>query len=141
MIGQITAWIIQQKKHHVSPIPFKGKLSCSLMKHSLFCQCHQVYVYRGSVILLLICICICYIVDTIVLYTNWLSACSHRVAIALQEANIEHERIDIDLYNKPVWFKDVNPNLMVPVLKSEGQYIYESSIINEYLNDRFPEKK
>jgi glutathione S-transferase len=38
-------------------------------------------------------------------------------------------------------YKDVNPELKVPALTTEGSNIAESLVIIEYINDRFPEKK
>ncbi len=43
------------------------------------------------------------------------------------------------MYNKPDWFASVSPYGKVPVLSHEGHTIYESAIINEYLDERFPE--
>lgn len=74
-------------------------------------------------------------------YTSIACPYAHRVATVLKEVDAEYEAVEIDLANKPSWFKDVNPDTKVPALKAGGQVITESQIIAEYLNDRFPEKK
>ncbi len=66
-----------------------------------------------------------------------------RSIIILNHANITHEVINIDLSNKPTWFLDLSPTGKVPVLvtKQGGEInksvIFESNIINEYLNEQF----
>jgi glutathione S-transferase len=37
------------------------------------------------------------------------------------------------------WFVEINPNGQVPVLVHDGRVIVESTVINEYLDDVFPE--
>jgi len=59
--------------------------------------------------------------------------------MVLIEKNLPFELIEIDVYNKPDWFASVSPYGKVPVLSHEGHTIYESAIINEYLDERFPE--
>ena len=59
--------------------------------------------------------------------------------MVLIEKNLPFELIEIDVYNKPDWFASVSPYGKVPVLSHEGRTIYESAIINEYLDERFPE--
>lgn len=64
---------------------------------------------------------------------------AQRTLIALLEKGIEYEHIEIDLRNKPDWFDDVSPYSKVPVLRHGDVTIYESSIVNEYLDEVFPE--
>ncbi len=64
---------------------------------------------------------------------------AQRTLIALLEKGVEHEHIEIDLRNKPDWFGEVSPYSKVPVLRHGEIKVYESSIINEYLEDVFPE--
>jgi len=47
--------------------------------------------------------------------------------------------IEVDLKNKPEDLLARNPYGKVPVLVDDGGVIYESAIINEYLEERFPE--
>ncbi len=58
-----------------------------------------------------------------------------RAAIALTEKGIAFERIDIDLANKPDWFLKISPLGKTPVLLVDGQAIFESAVICEYLED------
>ncbi len=58
-----------------------------------------------------------------------------RAAITLTEKGIPFERIDIDLAHKPDWFLAVSPLGKTPVLLVNGQAIFESAVICEYLED------
>jgi glutathione S-transferase len=64
---------------------------------------------------------------------------AQRSLIALLEKNIAHEHIEIDLRAKPDWFEQVSPYSKVPVLRHGEIRVYESAIINEYLEEVFPE--
>jgi len=75
------------------------------------------------------------------LYTFPLSTHSRKVRIALIEKGLEFERINIDLSKKeqknPQYLK-IHPFGQVPALDDEGFIIYDSTIINEYLEDEYP---
>lgn len=58
-----------------------------------------------------------------------------RARIVLEEKSISHEVEFIDLANKPPWFTDLSPLGKVPVLLVDGQVIFESAAIAEYLDD------
>jgi glutathione S-transferase len=58
-----------------------------------------------------------------------------RAAIVLAEKDIAFERIDIDLANKPEWFLRVSPLGKTPVLLVDGEALFESAVICEYLDD------
>ena len=58
-----------------------------------------------------------------------------RAAIVLAEKEVLFERRNIDLANKPDWFKAVSPFGKTPVLLVEGDAIFESAVICEYLDD------
>lgn len=58
-----------------------------------------------------------------------------RAAIALGEKCIDHERIDIDLRQKPDWFLALSPLGKTPVLRIGKHAIFESAVICEYLED------
>lgn len=58
-----------------------------------------------------------------------------RAAIVLMEKGITFDRLDIDLNNKPDWFLKVSPLGKTPVLQVEGEAIFESAVICEYLED------
>ncbi len=58
-----------------------------------------------------------------------------RAVIVLLEKNIPHERLDIDLANKPDWFNAMSPLGKVPLLNVDGQTLFESQVIAEYLDE------
>lgn len=47
--------------------------------------------------------------------------------------------IEVDLKNKPKELFELNPYAKVPVLVDGDAVIYESAIINEYLEEKYPE--
>lgn len=75
------------------------------------------------------------------LYTFPLSTNSRKVRIALLEKGLEFERINIDLAKReqknPEYLK-IHPFGQVPALDDEGFIVYDSTIINEYLEDEYP---
>jgi len=65
-----------------------------------------------------------------------------KVRVALAEKGIEYERIFVDLRKKEQKkeeFLKLNPYGKVPVLIDNGVVIYESSVINEYLDEKYPD--
>jgi len=58
-----------------------------------------------------------------------------RAAIVLAEKGAAFERIDIDLANKPDWFKAISPLGKVPLLKVGDDVLFESAVIVEYLEE------
>lgn len=63
---------------------------------------------------------------------------AYRVRLALAEKKIDHEYIPIDLQHKPSWFHDISPSGKVPFLKIGDDLVWESNVINEFLEDAFP---
>ena len=62
-----------------------------------------------------------------------------RVRIALAEKGIAYETVVVDLADRPAWIYEKNPLGKVPVLE-EGEFVLpESEVINEYLEERYPE--
>jgi glutathione S-transferase len=64
---------------------------------------------------------------------------AHRTRLALGEKRLEFELVEIDLQNKPTWFNTVSVYGKVPALQHDGHRIVESAIVNEYLEEVFPE--
>jgi stringent starvation protein A len=62
-----------------------------------------------------------------------------RVRIVLAEKGLAYETVEIDLADRPGWLYDLNPTGKVPVLDEDGWILPESSVISEYLNERYPE--
>ncbi|MDH5190291.1 MAG: glutathione S-transferase N-terminal domain-containing protein [Gammaproteobacteria bacterium] len=63
---------------------------------------------------------------------------SHRTRIVLAEKGISYDTQIIDLDNKPEDLFDLNPYGTVPTLVDRDLSIYNSRIIMEYLDERFP---
>lgn len=61
-----------------------------------------------------------------------------RSVITLIEKGIDHEIKYIDLANKPDWFLEISPFGKVPVLKTDQGVLFESAVINEYLDETNP---
>jgi len=66
---------------------------------------------------------------------------SQKVRVALAEKELEFERVHVDLRSgeqrQPEFLK-LNPYGRVPVLVDEDVVIYDSTVINEYLEDEYP---
>jgi len=62
-----------------------------------------------------------------------------RTRIALAEKGVEHETVQIDLDDRPSWIYEKNPLGRVPVLEDDAFVLPESAVINEYLEERYPE--
>ncbi|MBV9835186.1 MAG: glutathione S-transferase family protein [Alphaproteobacteria bacterium] len=74
----------------------------------------------------------------LVLVSHHLCPYVQRAAIALMEKSVPFERRDIDLADKPGWFLEVSPLGKTPVLLVEGQPLFESAIIADYLDETRP---
>jgi glutathione S-transferase len=68
---------------------------------------------------------------------------SMKVLLCLKEKGLEFVSHYVDLLrfeqHEP-WFVKINPNGQVPVLVHDGKVITESTVIDEYLDDVFPER-
>jgi glutathione S-transferase len=62
-----------------------------------------------------------------------------RVRIVLAEKGIEYETVEIDLDDRPAWIYEKNPLGRVPVLEEDTFVLAESAVIDEYLDERYPE--
>ncbi len=64
---------------------------------------------------------------------------SHRARIVLAEKDITAEIIEVaDMDNKPQDLLDVNPYGVLPTLVDRDLVLYDSRIIMDYLDERFP---
>src|ERR671937_635175 len=62
-----------------------------------------------------------------------------RVRIALAEKGVEYDTVVVDLDDRPAWIYEKNPTGRVPVLE-DGEFVLpESAVIDEYLDERYPE--
>ncbi|MCQ9618113.1 glutathione S-transferase N-terminal domain-containing protein [Paenalcaligenes niemegkensis] len=73
-----------------------------------------------------------------VLYSGTTCPFSQRCRFVLFEKGMDFEIRDIDLYNKPEDISVMNPYGQVPILVERELVLYESNIINEYIDERFP---
>jgi glutathione S-transferase len=62
-----------------------------------------------------------------------------RARIALAEKGLEYEVIEVDLSDRPQWIYEKNPTGRVPVIEEDAWILPESSVILEYLEERYPE--
>lgn len=73
-----------------------------------------------------------------VLYSGTTCPFSHRCRFVLYEKGMDFEIKDVDIFNKPEDLAVMNPYNQVPVLVERDLVLYESNIINEYIDERFP---
>lgn len=77
--------------------------------------------------------------SNIELYFAKASTFSQRTRVVLLEKGIDFTPIEIDLQNKPDGYTQISHYGKVPAIKHGDVEIYESAIINEYLDEVFPE--
>ena len=75
--------------------------------------------------------------DPIKIYSSARCPYAQRTRMLMIEKEIPFELTEVDLRNKPDWFLAVSPYGKVPVIVDDGQTIYESAIINEYLDEKY----
>ena len=78
----------------------------------------------------------------ITLYDASPSANSDRVKIVLHEKGLAYQRVTLDLAKKEqkrAEFLKLNPYGKVPVINDNGKVLFESCIINEYLDEQYPQ--
>lgn len=74
------------------------------------------------------------------IYSAVLCPYAHRSRLTLLEKGVPFKLIEIDLQNKPENFREISFYGKVPVLKHGDKRVWESTIINEYLDEAFPER-
>lgn len=72
------------------------------------------------------------------LYSSNSCPFAHRSRLMLYEKGVDFELIEIDLKNKPDWFASVSLYTKVPALEQGDVKIYESAIVNEYIDEVYP---
>src|SRR6202035_5043391 len=73
-----------------------------------------------------------------VLYSGTTCPFSQRCRLVLFEKGMDFEIKDVDLFKKPEDIAVMNPYGQVPILVERALTLYESNIINEYIDERFP---
>lgn len=79
----------------------------------------------------------------LVLYNAAHSTCSQKVRICLAEKELAFDDVRLDIgkakqHLTPEYLK-INPNGVVPTLVDNGQVVVDSSVICEYLEEKYPE--
>ena len=78
----------------------------------------------------------------LVLHHNGLSSCSQKVRLVLAEKQLAFTSREVNLVageqHAPDYVK-LNPNHVVPTLVHDGRVLIESSLIDEYLDEAFPD--
>jgi glutathione S-transferase len=79
--------------------------------------------------------------NTIELFSARVCPYAHRTRLILREKQVQFEYTEVDLQNKPARFLANSPYGKVPALVHDRTTIYESAIINEYLDEVFEEPR
>ena len=72
------------------------------------------------------------------LYSGTTDPFSQRCRIVLHEKGMDFQISDVDVDHKPEDLAVINPYNRTPVLVERDLVLYESNIINEYIDERFP---
>lgn len=72
------------------------------------------------------------------LYSGTIDPYSHRVRIVLAEKGVTFDLYEIDPETQPNSLLELNPYNTVPTLVDRDLVLFESEIIMEYLDERFP---
>ena len=76
------------------------------------------------------------------LYHNDMSSCAQKVRLCLAEKGLAWESRHLDLRageHQQDWYVKLNPRAVVPTLIDGDIVVPESNVINEYLDERFPD--
>ena len=72
------------------------------------------------------------------LYAGTTDPQSHRTRIVLHEKDVECQVVEVDVRKKPREIGELNPYNTVPTMVDRDLVLYDSHIINEYLDERLP---
>lgn len=78
---------------------------------------------------------------TLTLYHSVESTCAQKVRIVLASKGLQWDEVRLNLRKGEQFdphYLELNPKAVVPTLVHDGEAIRESTVINEYLEDRFP---
>ena len=62
-----------------------------------------------------------------------------RTRLVLSGKGIEYDLVQVDLSDRPAWLRELNPRNRVPVLDVDGQVLWESEALNDYLDETHPQ--
>jgi len=77
----------------------------------------------------------------IVFYAGWFCPFVQRTWMALEEKGIPYQYKEENPYHKDKEFLKISPKGLVPAVAFRGRPIHESLVINEFLEDAFPNTK
>ncbi len=72
------------------------------------------------------------------LFSGAADAYSHRARIVLAEKNVTYEVLEVEPDNPPQDLIDLNPYQSLPTLIDRDLVLYNSRVVMEYLDERFP---
>jgi glutathione S-transferase len=76
---------------------------------------------------------------SITLYSADICPYCVRTRLVLNGKGIEYDLVQVDLPDKPAWLRELNPRNRVPVLDVDGQVLWESEALNDFLEETYPE--
>lgn len=76
--------------------------------------------------------------STMTFFSDGQNHYSHRVRIVLAEKGVTVDIIDVPVDNKPEELAELNPYNSLPTLVDRELVLFESKIMMEYLDERFP---
>ncbi len=61
-----------------------------------------------------------------------------RSVILLKEKKVDYDIEFINIYDPPAWFLELSPTTKVPIVQVDDTVLFESAVINEYLDEVYP---
>ncbi|WP_281688500.1 glutathione S-transferase family protein [Pseudomonas citronellolis] len=76
---------------------------------------------------------------SLTLYGAALSPFVRKVRLCLAEKGLDYQLENVDPFNQPDWYADLNPLRRIPALRDGDVTLADSSVICHYLDDRDPQ--
>lgn len=76
--------------------------------------------------------------STMTFFSDGRSHYSHRVRIVLAEKGVSVDIVDVDIDDKPAELAELNPYNSLPTLVDRDLVLFETKVMMEYLDERFP---
>ncbi|KAK9499519.1 hypothetical protein O3M35_002542 [Rhynocoris fuscipes] len=73
------------------------------------------------------------------LYSMRFCPYAQRVHLVLYAKKVDHDIVYINLKSKPEWYLEKIPSGKVPAIHVDGENLYESLIVADYLDERYPQ--
>ena len=77
-------------------------------------------------------------INKLTLFSDPLSHYSHRVRLVLAEKSVQAELIEVQAGQCPAQLSALNPYGSLPTLADRDLALYETSVVMEYLDERYP---